>query len=135
MSNLTTDVKSKSQINKKFIVNPRNSLNRPSLSLLILDKGEIIPLNDKDEIIIGRIMGGQSIYPDIDLSPYKAYAEGVSRIHASIKICDRGIYITDLGSTNGTRLNGKRISAQKEYPLKNGAHVYLGNFKFMVIIE
>jgi hypothetical protein len=134
MNNLNSDVKTKHQINNKFIVHPHRS-NKPFLSLLIMDRGEMIPVNDCGEVVIGRIMDGQTIYPDIDLSPYKAYSEGVSRIHVSIKISDDGIFITDLGSTNGTRLNGKRIASQKEYPLQNGTHVYLGNFKLMVIIE
>ena len=112
MSSSDVDVKSKHIANKKFIVRPRKPSNIPSLSLFILEKGEIIPIIRKGEIVIGRIMGEQTIFPDIDLSPYKAQTSGVSRFHAAIKIQDKGICITDLGSTNGTRVNGRRLCPQ-----------------------
>ena len=135
MSNSDIDVRSKHNADKKFIVRPSKPPNKPSISLLILEKGEIIPIIGQGEIVIGRIMGEQTIFPDIDLSPYKAYASGVSRLHAAIKFREKGIYITDLGSTNRTRVNGKRLCPKKGYPLYNGSLVSLGNLMIKVIIE
>ncbi len=44
--------------------------------------------------------------PDINLEPYHAFEAGVSRIHAAIRLVDDQVLITDLGSGNGTRING-----------------------------
>jgi putative nucleotidyltransferase with HDIG domain len=41
----------------------------------------------------------------------------VSRYHAEVRITDRGWRVRDLGSTNGTRLNGVRLGAG-QWPLK-----------------
>ena len=105
------------------------------ISLLILHSGEIIPLVNKNEFVIGRVGGKQTIFPDIDLSPCTAYASGVSRLHATIKEKDGKFYIVDLDSTNGTWLNKKKLSARKETPLHNGDRVILGHLEIMVIAE
>src|SRR5947209_13068054 len=41
----------------------------------------------------------------------------VSRYHAEIRMTDRGWRLRDLGSTNGTRLNGVRVGAG-QWPLR-----------------
>ncbi len=55
------------------------------LTLHLLDTGQMLPLAERNEFTLGRISEGQPIMPDIDLSPYQAYANGVSRLHAVIK--------------------------------------------------
>ena len=72
------------------------------ISLHIVQTGQILPLVGRDEFTIGRVSEGQSILPDIDLTPYEAYAQGVSRLHATIKIKGNMVNVTDLGSSNGT---------------------------------
>ncbi|MCZ7540569.1 MAG: FHA domain-containing protein [Anaerolineae bacterium] len=55
--------------------------------------------------------------PDIDLTPYAGYRMGVSRRHAAIRPGDEsGLDLWDLGSSNGTFLNGQRLSAHRPYP-------------------
>ena len=56
-----------------------------TVSLTLLNAGKVIPLGDRKEATLGRISQGQPVIPDIDLTPYKAYEAGVSRMHASIK--------------------------------------------------
>src|SRR2546429_259868 len=41
----------------------------------------------------------------------------VSRSHAEVRLTDRGWRVRDLGSTNGTRLNGVRLG-QGQWPLR-----------------
>ena len=105
------------------------------ISLVILHTGEIIPLMNKNEYVIGRVGGKQTIFPDVDLSPCTAYASGVSRLHATIKEKEGKYFIFDLDSTNGTWVNKKRISARKDYELHNGDRVILGHLDIMVIAE
>ncbi|MEZ4704214.1 MAG: GGDEF domain-containing protein [Bdellovibrionota bacterium] len=63
--------------------------------------------------------------------------EDVSRNHALINIKSDGIYITDLGSTNGTLVNGEKITT---HLLQDGDRVQIGNlmvlkFNFVDEIE
>ncbi len=51
----------------------------------------------------------------------------VSRSHAQILVDQAGmIYVSDLGSTNGTYLNGKRVTANQPYLLRSGDKVVFG---------
>jgi hypothetical protein len=107
------------------------------VSLCIMDNGEILPLanNGREEVTIGRVSEGQPVVPDVDLTPYRAYEAGVSRLHASIKLAVNGPVVTDLGSANGTRLNGKKIPPHKAQPLAHGDILTLGKFKLQVLLR
>ncbi len=105
------------------------------LSLKMVSSGQVIPLAGQNEFTLGRITDGQPILPDIDLSPYEGYAEGVSRLHAAIRITERGVMIVDLGSSNGTRINGQKIVPNVNYPLKDGDIIALGRIKMQITIR
>jgi len=105
------------------------------LSLHLVDSGNIIHLSDRTDFTLGRVAEGQPIMPDVDLSPFDAYAQGVSRMHAMIKIVNQGVVISDLGSSNGTRINGQKIVPHIDYPLKHGDVVALGKFKIQILIR
>jgi pSer/pThr/pTyr-binding forkhead associated (FHA) protein len=105
------------------------------VSLHILDAGQILPLSGREEYTLGRSAEGQSILPDIDLTSYRAYERGVSRMHACIKIVNRQATITDLGSVNGTQINGKKITPNQGYPLKHGDILTLGRLKLQVLLR
>ena len=110
------------------------SLESP-VSLYVMDAAKILPLTGREEFTLGRSSEGQTVLPDIDLSPYQAYEKGVSRLHASIKINVDPVTVTDLGSVNGTRLNGQRISSNKAMPLTHGDIITLGKFKLQLIVR
>jgi len=103
------------------------------VSLHIIDSGQIIPLADRVEFTLGRITEGQPVMPDVDLTPFNAYANGVSRLHAVLKRTDDHAIIIDLGSSNGTYVNGTRLVPQTENTLNHGDMVYLGKLKFQVL--
>jgi hypothetical protein len=103
------------------------------ISLHMVDSGQIVPLADREEFTLGRITEGQPIMPDVDLSPYNAYANGVSRLHAVLKREGEKATLTDLGSSNGTYINGNRIIPHTEQPINHGDLVYLGKLKFQVL--
>ena len=100
------------------------------ITLKILDSDRTLHLVGRSEYTLGRIAKGQPILPEFDLSEFKAYDYGVSRLHAAIKVGALRISIIDLGSANGTRVNGQKIVANVEYPLKNGDVIALGKLKF-----
>jgi hypothetical protein len=105
------------------------------LSLNIVSSGEIIPIRELMDVTLGRFSKGAPVIPDIDLSPYKAYESGVSRMHISIHIGEDQVSITDLGSVNGTRVNGRKISAHQPHPIKNGDILTLGKLKIQVLLK
>jgi hypothetical protein len=104
-------------------------------SLHLLDTGQVLPLSVRNEFTMGRISEGQPIMPDIDLSPYQAYAAGVSRLHAVIKRDGNNIVFIDLGSANGTYVNGKRLTANVEQVLNHGDIIALGKLKMQILVK
>lgn len=105
------------------------------ISLNMIESGQILPLADRTEFTLGRSEEGQPIVPDVDLSLHNAYANGVSRLHAVLKLIQEQIVIVDLGSSNGTYLNGIRLPPYVETPVAHGDVIYLGKLKMQVLIE
>jgi len=116
-------------------VDPPSSPKDSWLSLHLLDNGKIISLPMRNEFTMGRLSEGQPIMPDVDLMPYDAYAAGVSRLHAVIKRDEGRVIIMDLGSSNGTYLNGRRLNPHTEEGLKHGDVVALGKMKIQVLLR
>ena len=106
-----------------------------NISLSVVDAGQVLPLLGKNEYTIGRISYDQPILPDVDLSSFFAYEKGVSRMHISVRISGRKVSVTDLGSINGTQLNGKKILPHQSYPLDHGDFLTLGKMKVQVLIR
>ena len=104
-------------------------------SIHLVDSGQILPLADRKEFTLGRISEAQPIMPDIDLTPYQAYASGVSRLHAVIKHEREKVYVMDLGSANGTYLNGKRLKPNTKQVLNHGNMLSLGKLKIQVLLK
>lgn len=104
-------------------------------SLHLLDTGQVLPLSSRNEFTMGRISEGQPIMPDIDLSPYQAYAAGVSRLHAVIKRDGDRLIFMDLGSANGTYVNGKRLNPNVEQLVHHGDVIALGKLKLQILVK
>lgn len=104
-------------------------------SLHLLDTGQVFPLVDRNEFTLGRISDGQPIMPDIDFSAFKAYANGVSRLHAVLKRIGSRVAIMDLGSANGTYLNGRRLSPNLEHTINHGDIISLGKLKIQILLK
>jgi len=104
-------------------------------SLHLLDTGQVLPLSSRNEFTLGRVSEGQPIMPDIDLSAYQAYAAGVSRLHAVIKREGPRLIFMDIGSANGTFINGKRLSPNVEQEVKHGDILALGKLKIQILIK
>ncbi len=69
----------------------------------------------------------------VDLSPYGAEDLGLSRRHIQIRRENMLVYVTDLGSVNGTYLNGRRLLPHAERVLRNGDTLQLGRLVLMVL--
>ena len=70
-------------------------------------------------VTLGRESRNDITIPDIN----------VSRTHAEISLSPQGAWvITDLGSTNGTYVNGRAVASQ---PLNGGDHIAMGSTNFV----
>src|SRR5438093_10107708 len=55
----------------------------------------------------------------------------VSRHHAELRLTPEGTILTDLGSANGTTIEGVRIPAHQPYLLASGTIFYIGSYGFV----
>jgi pSer/pThr/pTyr-binding forkhead associated (FHA) protein len=115
---------------------PKKLLENKTFILYFAEEEEVIPLPDQNEFTIGRLVEGQVITPDVDLNPYDAFDKGVSRLHATIRINpeNNNIHVIDLGSANGSSVNGFTIPANSEVPLNHGDILSLGKLRLKVIL-
>jgi hypothetical protein len=81
----------------------------------------------RQELILGRRDPATGAMPDLDMTPFAGYRMGVSRRHAAIRLAE-GTFLDlwDLGSSNGTFLNGTRLVAYRPYRLRDGDEIRLG---------
>ncbi len=79
------------------------------------------PLN-QPVITIGRGADNQVVLDD----------ELISRHHAKLEQVKSSLYITDLGSSNGTTVNSVKIQPVAQFALKEGAVISIGSFKLTV---
>jgi len=82
---------------------------------------------DTEEITFTALGGRREVYIGRDpASDLHLPSPAVSRRHAVINLTSRGYEIADLGSTNGTYVNGSRISKTL---LRQGDEILIGPFK------
>ena len=105
------------------------------ISLHLIDSGKILPVTSKNEFSLGRLSEGQPIMPDIDLTPYEAYASGVSRLHVVVKRAGNKVMVMDLGSSNGTYINGRRINPHIDETLNHGDILALGKLQIQILLH
>ncbi|MBN2525457.1 MAG: FHA domain-containing protein [Deltaproteobacteria bacterium] len=70
----------------------------------------------KSAVTLGRLQGNDIVLP----------LGNVSKKHAQIQLINKEFTVTDIGSTNGTYVNGRKITGPT--PLEPGDKVYLGEF-------
>jgi pSer/pThr/pTyr-binding forkhead associated (FHA) protein len=81
---------------------------------------------------IGRSSQKRNLHPDIACD----WDAAVSHRHAKIELDpDGNAFLVDVGSTNGTMLNGQLISANNPVKLKDGDRISLGNKTALIIHE
>ena len=91
---------------------------------------------DKDTTLIGRHNHDQGVEPEIDLGIHPV-DRGVSTQHAVLRIRDSGLTVTDLGSTNGTSLNGSEdfLANGEETALSDGDRIHVGAWTTITIVQ
>jgi hypothetical protein len=98
------------------------------------DVYEARPQKSDHEIIIGRATQGSAMAPDIDLENKGGADLGVSRMHLSIRYDGehQSVLVTDLGSANGSFINGQRLLSKEVRVLRHGDELRLGKLVMVV---
>jgi pSer/pThr/pTyr-binding forkhead associated (FHA) protein len=96
------------------------------ISLVVINSGRQISLEAGEELLVGRKDNQRGIYPDVDLGLDGGYDAGVSRRHAIIAPGNTGYMLEDLGSSNGTFINGHRLSPHSPMPIAHGDELKFG---------
>jgi FHA domain len=96
------------------------------------DQKKTLPM--KELILVGRAVESDSTANQInfDLTPFGAYHFGVSRHHAHITLKDGYLYLEDLDSTNGTRINGFQLTANQKYRLRDGDEIEFARLRSVI---
>jgi pSer/pThr/pTyr-binding forkhead associated (FHA) protein len=88
--------------------------------------GRRFPLPSWGEVLVGRSDPVVGFTPDIDLGGEEVVAQVVARRHVKISARNSRHYVEDLGSANGTKLNGTPIGIGERGLLEPGDHLWLG---------
>jgi hypothetical protein len=94
-----------------------------------------ILLHPKFETSLGRRDPATGTMPDVDLSAYAGYRLGVSRKHAIIRLKNERLEIYDLGSSNGSSVNGTRLTPHQPQILRDGDELLLGKMMVRVLFQ
>jgi pSer/pThr/pTyr-binding forkhead associated (FHA) protein len=103
------------------------------IGLRVVSTGDIVPLIGRDSYTLGRTIEGQAVVPDIDLGSFDAYEQGVSRMHAEVRLAPEAVSIVDLESANGTLINGKRSDPLVPVVLHHGDVIQIGRLRLQLI--
>jgi len=97
-----------------------------SIVIHVRDSDNPLTVAPAERVIFGRSDDGSSVKPDVDFSSYGAIEKGVSRQHAALEVNEDTLMILDVGSSNGTYLNGQRLLPNQPRVLRDGDEVRLG---------
>lgn len=92
----------------------------------VRDNNDEITIKPAARTVLGRSDAGASDKPDIDLTPFGALEKGVSRTHAAIERSEDTLTLIDIGSSNGTFLNGQKLIPDQPRVLRDGDEIRLG---------
>ena len=106
------------------------------LLLYIMETDQHIPVIFDNQVILGREQTSLDNQTSvIDLTPHNAAQLGVSRRHAKLIRSTATIMIEDLGTLNGSYLNGVKLSPGQTHVLSDGDELRLGKMVLAVIFD
>ncbi len=98
------------------------------------DKDSPVALERRNGLVMGRIeKEGDAVH--LDLTDFDGKHLGVSRYHARLDAVSTPPTLTDLGSTNGTHVNGQKIQQDMPHLLRSGDEIRLGRLLFRLYFK
>lgn len=101
------------------------------LGALFVPSIVLVGIKQKDEVLIKKqefVIGKQEGKTDYAIS----YSAAVSRLHCKISHNEGKNYLIDLGSSNGTYINGRKLEPESPTLVSEGDTIKLGNVSFAV---
>lgn len=100
------------------------------LRIRVRDVNALVEVVFDGDLVLGRAVG--DVTPDVDLTPYEAQELGVSRRHVKLTRESATVMVQDLGSANGTFLNGQKLVPYQPRVLRNEDELVLGGLAVRV---
>jgi serine/threonine-protein kinase len=113
--------------------NELKDLQEVKIRLKIPGSNQEIATASRKELIIGR--AHKETRPDIDLGPFGGSQAGVSRQHSRLIRRDDEWSVEDLGSTNGTFVNGVKVAPHELKAIKNGDLIRCGQIELQFTVD
>ncbi|MGH7200163.1 MAG: FHA domain-containing protein [Planctomycetaceae bacterium] len=88
----------------------------------------LIPMKDGRRIVIDKAVVFIGRHPDCDV--VLTNSRKVSRRHCCLALVNDRLMVRDLGSMNGVRVNGRRVT--KEAPLVHGDELLIGDIAYVL---
>jgi hypothetical protein len=114
---------------------PRNPPARVNLRIGCGGQARELQVTLKRPVRIGRNDPVEAIFPEVDLTLDRAWELGVSREHMCIFQNGSAVKVEDLGSINGTLLNGRRLDPYLPEILQDGDQLQAGRLLIEVKFE
>ena len=102
--------------------------------LVYLKDNTELELPVQSESRIGRVDPVNNVEPDIDLTKIDTQLT-TSRRHAKILRRADGFYILEERATNGTFVNGQRISAERPLEIRSGDDIMFGAVRMRFLVD
>ncbi len=115
---------------------PADAALPPSARLVLQIEGTrrttvTLQISSTERTLVGRSDEDSGGEIGLDLAPFGENG-GVSRRHAAFTVASRAISVQDLGSTNGTRLNGLELVPNQPYRIREGDEIEFGHVRVVV---
>lgn len=104
-----------------------------AIRLKVGESGREVETTLDKAIHLGRLDPSSDVFPEVDLTPDNGLEKGVSRRHVRILKREGSVVVEDLGSINGTFINGRRLAPYLPEVLRSGDQLQLG--KLLIEIE
>jgi pSer/pThr/pTyr-binding forkhead associated (FHA) protein len=102
------------------------SARKPPCGLTMAATQRTVRLPEYGEIVLGRFEHGVSSPPDVDLAQDDGMIPSVSRRHALVTAQSGTHWIEDMGSSNGTYVNGNPVPLGSRAELTEGDRILVG---------
>jgi pSer/pThr/pTyr-binding forkhead associated (FHA) protein len=106
-----------------------------AIEVTVQNTGRVVLLSTDRENLVGRLDSAHGIFPELDMTVDGGLEEGVSRRHARIYTRDSTCFVEDLDSTNGSFLNGERITPYLPYAFHDGDELTFGSLQLRIRID
>jgi pSer/pThr/pTyr-binding forkhead associated (FHA) protein len=106
-----------------------------ALRLKIGERKREVEVRLNKDVNIGRVDPTSTVFPEVDLTNDEDAMKSVSRRHARIFMRNNAVRLEDLGSVNGTLINGRKLDPYMPEVLHDGDKLQLGRVAIEVSLQ